>query len=182
MATYYSDPVGAYTNYTTTGDMPGIGDLLLPNKGDYTDDDSLMPPLREDLLNNNVPDDPDTAADEYTDSRSEDNLYARGEYGFPKCATDPGEGGLDENNFSLDPRRLVVVAAIVNCEVEEVNGKKDDVLATYFVETFISQPVKGDPVDKTKFDMYVEIIGPPLNIGVANTSKGTFRNLVQIYR
>ncbi len=173
MSTYYQNPVNAYNTYITTGVMPPDGDLLKA-KGAFTDADSLIPPLTEDVLNNNDPLDPTTYAD--------DILHDRGEYGFPQCATDPDEGGLDAENFSLDPRRLVVVAAIVDCVKEEVSGKSKNVQATYFVETFISQPVKGDPVEKEKFDMYIEIIGPPLNSGVATIDNGVFRNLVQIYR
>lgn len=105
----------------------------------------------------------------------------RSEDGLPKCAVDPDEGGVD-GNFSLDPRRRVVVAAVVNCTKEEVKGKTVDVKADYFVEVFITEPVKGDATAKEKFDMYIELIGPPINVGYENVATGTFRNLVQLYR
>jgi Putative Flp pilus-assembly TadE/G-like len=162
-ATYYDSPAAAYATYMANPDS-GLGDP----KATVT---SLMPPLLFDG-DNNDPEIPSTYDDDYTVDRAED--------GLPYCATDPDEGGPD--NFSLDPRRRVVIAAVVDCNAQQVKGNTKDVLATYFVETFITQPVKGDPTDKKKFDMWIEIIGPALNTGSSVVEKGVFRNLVQLYR
>ncbi|MGI9388753.1 MAG: TadE/TadG family type IV pilus assembly protein [Boseongicola sp.] len=156
MATYYTNPVAAYNSYINNPGIPIATALIDPvNPGNVP---SLMP-----LLEFDVGPDQD-----------------RVEYSLPLCATDPSEGG--PNNFSLDPRRRVVVAAIVDCTAQQVKGNTKDVLATYFVESFISTPVKGDPSDKKKFDMWIEPIGPALNSGQSTVQNGTFRNLVQIYR
>ena len=154
-STYYTTPITAYNNYIADPSL-SPGNLIDPiNPGNVP---SMMPPL------------------EYDDA----SILDRVEYSLPLCATDPSEGG--PNNFSLDPRRRVVVAAVVDCTAQEVKGNTKDVLATYFVETFISTPVKGDPNDQKKFDMWIEVVGPPLNSGASTVQNGIFRNLVQIYR
>jgi Putative Flp pilus-assembly TadE/G-like len=115
------------------------------------------------------------------------NLYPRSETGLPRCAVDPNEGGLNEFNVSPNPRRRTVVAAVVDCSTTGPNapgikGKDKDVQATYFIEMFLTEPVKGDPTDKTKFDMWLEIVSPALNPGNEVVASGRFQNLVQIYR
>lgn len=167
MTTYYDNPVAAYDEYMDDPDSP-IGSAALKETLPTT----AFPPMIEDVEGNNDPNDVSTYTDDIT--------HQRAESGLPACATDPENGGPE--NFSLDPRRRTVVAAVVDCNTQEVNGKKDDVLATYFVEVFITEPVKEPPSDPGKFDMYVEIIGPALNVGDSTVTKGTFRNLVQLYR
>lgn len=107
---------------------------------------------------------------------------ARVEDGFPQCAPNADPPG----GFSIDPRRRTVVAAVVDCSEDGVNGgitgKDKEVKAKYFIESFITRPVKGDPTDKKKFDMWIEVIGPALNTGDDVIETGRFQNLIQLYR
>lgn len=166
MATYYQGypggPVAAFNAYMSNPEAALSDADMTP--------DPVLPPLMEDVLGNNG----DLSLG---DSRFDDDRDRRAETGLPQCSTE-----TDSDNFSLDPRRRTVIAAVVDCTTQEVNGKKDDVQATYFIETFITEPVKEVPSDPGKFDMVVEIIGPALNTGASNVSKGVFRNLVQLYR
>ena len=92
---------------------------------------------------------------------------------LPTCSTE-----TDNTNYSQNPRRRNFVAAVVDCDAQYVRGNSTEVRATYFIEVFLPQRIEG----VSNFDLFVEIVDGPLNKGEEAITKGTFRNVVQLYR
>lgn len=97
----------------------------------------------------------------------------RNETGLPTCSTE-----TDNTNYSQNPRRRNFVAAVVDCDAQNIQGNSTEVRATYFIEVFLPQRIEG----VSNFDLFVEIVDGPLNKGEEAITKGTFRNVVQLYR
>jgi hypothetical protein len=97
----------------------------------------------------------------------------RQETGLPTCSTED-----DPTNYSRDPARRNFVAAVVDCDAQNVRGNSREVAATYFIEVFLPRRIEGNG----NFDLFVEIVDGPLNQGEATITSGTFRNVIQLYR
>lgn len=103
-------------------------------------------------------------------------VYDRLGASLPYCSQENNPG-----NFSPSPRRRTLVAAVVDCEEEQIAGKTTDVTADFFVEVFLIAPSDEDPEDNKKKEIFVEIIDD-LSDGTSSTAPGRFRDFVQLYR
>jgi hypothetical protein len=95
------------------------------------------------------------------------------EYGGPHCYSGP-MGDVGSSTILKSDRRVIQIA-VVDCVANVIQGNTKDVTAKGFVEVLVITPwtVQGG-----EHDIYVEIIGPVADNGVA---KSIAKNIVQLY-
>lgn len=93
------------------------------------------------------------------------------------------ETGLPQCNTAINPEigaeRRVIVAAAIDCTVNNITGSAENVPVSEFVEIFLTEPVGA--VSANTVDIWGEVIGPA-DQGSGAGSTGIFRDVVQLYR